>query len=136
MFSPPAAAEDRQHRTDGHDPNWTLDNFVAWFNVTYVGLAGGPAKPIPECWRAHPGLAMEVATLAYTWRRANIGDTANVRDAQYWHHQWRPGFAARLTEWVHTHCLDGRHRETGAVFRADRFSPQHAPADERTPNGQ
>lgn len=126
VFTPPAAAEDQQHRKDGHDPNWTLDNFVAWFNVTYVGLAGGPAKPIPECWREHPGLAMEVATLAYSWRRANIGSTANVRDAQYWHHTWRPGFAARLTDWVHAHCLDGRHREIGAPFRADRFSqPVH-----------
>ncbi len=122
VFTSPAAAEDRPHRTDGHDPNYTLDNFVAWYNITYVGLPGGPAKPIPQCWREHPGLAMEVATLAYTWRRANIGATANVRDAQYWHHQWRPGFTTRLTDWVHTHCLDGRHREVGAPFRADRFT--------------
>ncbi|GAB3289034.1 hypothetical protein GCM10027563_25440 [Parasphingorhabdus pacifica] len=135
VFTPPAAAEDRQHRKDDHDPNWTLDNFVAWYNTTYIGLSGGPAKPIPECWRAHPGLAMEVATLAYTWRRANIGPTANVRDAQYWHHQWRTGFAARLTEWVHTHCLDGRHREIGAPFRADRFS-HHVHVAERIRNEQ
>ncbi|MEY8042350.1 hypothetical protein AB8O55_23320 [Saccharopolyspora cebuensis] len=126
LFTPPAAAEDGRHRKDGHDPNWTLDNFVAWFNATYVGLAGGPTKPIPECWRHHPGLAMEVATLAYTWRRANVGDTANVRDAQYWHHTWRPGFAARLTDWCHTHCLDGRHRETGSPVRPDRFTQRSA----------
>ncbi|GAA2798831.1 hypothetical protein GCM10010470_37510 [Saccharopolyspora taberi] len=135
VFTPPAAAEDRQYRKDGHDPNWTLDNFVGWFNVTYVGLAGGPAKPIPECWRDHPGLALEVATLAYSWRRANIGPTANVRDAQYWHHTWRPGFAARLTDWVHAHCLDGRHRDIGAPFRADRFA-QHGTTAERLRNGQ
>ncbi|MEB3371310.1 hypothetical protein [Saccharopolyspora mangrovi] len=122
VFTPPAAAEDRQHRKDGHSPNWTLDNFVAWYNATYVGLAGGPATPIPECWRQHPGLAMEVATLAYSWRRANVGATANVRDAQYWHHTWRPGFAARLTEWTHAHCLDGRHRPAGANARPDRFT--------------
>ncbi|WP_406690302.1 hypothetical protein REH65_31010 [Saccharopolyspora sp. ID03-671] len=122
VFTPPAAAEDRQHRTDGHSPQWTLDNFVAWYNATYVGLTGGPAKPIPECWREHPGLAMEIATLAYSWRRANVGATANVRDAQYWHHTSRPGFAARLGEWTHSHCMDGRHRPAGAAARPDRFT--------------
>ncbi|WP_017975784.1 hypothetical protein [Actinopolyspora halophila] len=122
VFTPPAAAEDRRHRDDEHSPLWTVENFVAWFNITYVGLSGGPARPIPDCWRAHPPLAMEVATLAYSWRRANIGATANVRDAQYWHHQWRPGFAARLTDWVHSHCLDGRHRDSGTPARTDRFS--------------
>lgn len=121
IFSPPAAAEDRQHRKDGHDPSWTLQNFVAWLNITYVGLPGGPAQPIPDCWREHPGLAMEIASLAYSWRRANIGTTANVRDAQYWHDTWRPGFAGRLADWVHPHCLDGRHREVGAPSRAHRF---------------
>lgn len=121
VFTPPAAAEDRQHRKDGHSPDWTLDNFVAWFNVFYVGVPGGPAKPIPPCWRDHRGLPAEVATLAYSWRRANIGTTANVRDAQYWHHTWRPGFATRLNDWLHPHCLDGRHRDVnGAPVHTDR----------------
>ncbi|SDP97175.1 hypothetical protein SAMN04487905_1244 [Actinopolyspora xinjiangensis] len=122
LYTPPAAAEDRHHRDDEQSPLWTVENFVAWHNVTYVGLPGGSSRPIPPCWRHHPGLALEIATLAYTWRRANIGATANVRDAQYWHHQWRPGFAARLTDWVHSHCLDGRHRDSGAPARTDRFS--------------
>lgn len=122
LLTPPAAAEDREHARDGHTPEWTLENFVAWFNVTYDGLPGSPAVPIPECWCEHPGLAMEVATLAYSWRRANIGPTANVRDAQYWHHTWRPGFTARLANWVHPHCSDGRHRSTGALSRPTRFA--------------
>lgn len=113
-FTPPTATED--------DPRITVDNFVAWYNVTYVGIEGSRAKPIPDCWRQHPGLAMEVANLAYSWRAANIGE-ASPREAQYWHHQWRPGFADRLTrEWVHIDCVDGEHRTNGAAERPNRFT--------------
>ncbi len=114
-FTPPAAAED--------DPGITVDNFVAWYNVTYVGVEGSRAKFIPDCWRQHPGLAIEVANLAYSWRAANIGPSASPREAQYWHHQWRPGFTDRLTrEWVHTDCIDNEHRAAGAAERPDRFT--------------
>ncbi len=129
-FSPPAAAEDRQHRDDDLDPRFTLDNFVAWFNLTFEGRAGSSALPIPDCWREHPGLAMEVATLAYAWRHANVGRSANVRDAQYWHHTWRPGFAVRLLEWVHSRCLDGHHQRVGADPRADRFTTVETETDQ------
>ncbi|MGH3777051.1 MAG: hypothetical protein ACRDRR_15205 [Pseudonocardiaceae bacterium] len=113
-FTPPAAAED--------DPRITVENFVAWYNLTYVGVEGTRAKPIPDCWRQHPGLAMEVANLAYSWRAANLGE-ANPREAQYWHHQSRPGFTDRLTrEWVHADCIDGDHRAAGAAERPDRFT--------------
>ena len=101
----PAAAE-------ADDPQAVADNFVAFYNLTYVGVDGGRAKPIPPCWRKHPGLSAEVASLAYTWRNANTGRTANVRDAQYWLHQWRPGFADRMArEWVHADCFDGAHQD-------------------------
>ncbi|MBQ0928821.1 hypothetical protein [Saccharopolyspora endophytica] len=135
VFTPPAAAEQRQHAFEGHTPEWTVDNWVVWFNTTYVGLPGSPTVPIPECWRDHPGLAMEVSTLAYSWRRANLGPTANVRDAQYWHHTWRPGFTARLANWVHPHCTDGRHRPIGAPARPTRFAPATTSQDE-TPETQ
>lgn len=123
LFTAPAASEDRHHKVDGDTPEWTLANFVAWFNATYLGLPGSAAVPIPDCWPEHPGLVMEIGTLAYSWRRANIGPTANVRDAQYWHHTWRPGFTARLGDWIHPHCTDGRHRPTGAPARPTRFAP-------------
>lgn len=120
-FTPPAAAEDEPDADD--DPRITVDNFVSWYNVTYVGVEGSRAKPIPDCWRQHPGLAMEVANLAYSWRAANIGAAASTREAQYWHHQARPGFADRLTrEWAHTDCVDGEHRAAGADERPDRFA--------------
>jgi hypothetical protein len=65
---------------------------------------------------------MEVANLAYSWRAANIGTSASPREAQYWHHQWRPGFTDRLArEWVHTDCVDGEHR-AGMAERADRYT--------------
>lgn len=113
-FPPPAATED--------DPRITVDNFVTWYNVTYVGVEGSRAKPIPDCWRQHPGLAMEVANLAYGWRAANIGCSASPREAQYWHHQERPGFADRLMrEWIHADCVDGEHRAAGAAEHGDRF---------------
>lgn len=114
-FSPPAAAED--------DPRGTVSDFVTWYNITYVGVEGSRAKPIPGCWRQHPGLAMELATLAHSWRAANIGPSASPREAQYWHHQWRPGFTDRLArEWTHSDCLDSEHRATGAAERPDRFT--------------
>lgn len=113
-FTPSAAAED--------NPRITVDNFVTWYNITYVGGEGTRAKPIPDCWRQHPGLAMEVANLAYSWRAANIGE-ASPREAQYWHHQWRPGFTDRLArEWVHADCVDGEHRTNGSGERPDRFT--------------
>jgi hypothetical protein len=104
-WSSPSAA-------DKDNPQEVVNNFVAFYNLTYVGIDGSKAKPIPACWREHPGLAVEVVNLTYSWRAANLGSTANARDAQYWHHQWRPGFADRLVrEWVHADCVDGEHRQ-------------------------
>jgi hypothetical protein len=118
-FTPPAAA-DGPDTTD--DPRFTVDNFVAWYNITYVGVEGSRAKPIPDCWQQHPSLAMEIATLAYSWHAANIGPSASPREAQYWHHQWRPGFTDRLArEWVHIDCIDGEHR-AGVTVRPNRFT--------------
>ena len=120
-FSPPAAAEDDPDREN--DPRWTVDNFVAWYNITFVGVDGSRARPIPPCWQEHPGLAMEVASLAYTWRAANIGPDAHPRDNQYWLHQWRPGFTDRLArEWVAPDCLDGNHRPGLLDPRPDRYT--------------
>jgi hypothetical protein len=120
-FTPPAAAEDHPDITE--DPRFTVDHFVAWYNITYVGIEGSRATRIPRCWQQHPGLAMEIATLAYSWRAANIGPSASPREAQYWHHQWRPGFTDRLTrEWVHTDCIDNDHRAAGLTERPDRFT--------------
>ncbi|MDT7783023.1 MAG: hypothetical protein QOF58_1442 [Pseudonocardiales bacterium] len=128
-FTPPAAAENDPEGEE--DPRFTIDNFTAWYNLTFVGVDGGRARPIPACWRQHPGLAMEVAALAYSWRAANIGPNATERDAQQWLHQWRPGFADRLTrDWAHTDCLDGDHRDDGTDTRSDRFELADQLADE------
>jgi hypothetical protein len=119
-FTPPAAAEDEPETLE--DPPFTVGNFVTWYNITYVGVEGSRTTRIPSCWRQHPGLAMEIATLAYSWRAANIGPSASPREAQYWHHQWRPGFTDRLTrQWAHTDCVDGEHRPAGAIGRTNRF---------------
>ncbi|HEX5405345.1 MAG TPA: hypothetical protein VFX16_23970 [Pseudonocardiaceae bacterium] len=96
----------------GDESATVVDNFVAFYNATFAGVVGGRARPIPPCWREHLGLTAEVATVAYAWRAANLGATANVRDAQYWLQQWRPGFADRMVrDWVHIDCFDGAHRE-------------------------
>lgn len=124
-FFPPAATEDEP--AAGQDPRVTVENFVTWYNATFVGSR---SKPIPACWSQHPGLAMEVATLAYSWRAANIGPSASIREAQYWLHQWRPAFADRLTrDWVHADCLDDDHRAGGPPPRESRFATaeQHDP---------
>ncbi|WP_034271135.1 hypothetical protein [Haloechinothrix halophila] len=125
-FFPPAAVEDEP--AAGQDPPVTVENFVTWYNATFVGTEGSRSKPIPACWQQHPGLAMEVAALAYSWRAANIGPSASARESQSWLHQWRPAFADRLTrDWVHADCLDGDHRDGGAPPRENRFAAgQHA----------
>lgn len=118
-FVPPAAAENDPD--SDNDPRFTVQNFVAWYNLTFVGLDSSRARPIPACWDRHPALAMEIAALAYTWHAANIGARANPRDAQQWLHQWRPGFSDRLTrDWIHPDCHDGQHHEAAAP-RANRF---------------
>lgn len=109
------------------DPRQVVETFVHWYNQTYTGVDAGRATPIPPCWREHPGLAMEIATLCHTWRQANLGPQANVRDAQLWHHQWRTGFADRLTrDWTHPDCRDGQHRPAGGSGRCDRGSSRPA----------
>lgn len=119
-YTPPAAAGDPGHEREG--PGFTMDNFVAWYNVTYAGLPGTRARPIPACWPHHPGLLSEIATLAHSWRDAFIGRTAHPNRAQLWHQHSRPGFAERLsTEWAHPHCHDGQHRTAGAGSRPDRY---------------
>jgi hypothetical protein len=103
------------HSNSEDDSTTTTENFVAFYNATFVGVAGGRAKAIPSCWREHPGLVAEVVTLAYAWRAANLGSTANVREAQHWLQHWRPGFTDRMVrDWAHTDCLDGTHRQIGA----------------------
>jgi hypothetical protein len=119
-FPPPRAAEDPDHRAE--TPLFTLAHFVRYYNETYVGRAGSRAIAIPDCWLDHPALVAEIATLTYTWRAAHLGTNANIKDAQHWHHQWRPGFAERLAaEWVHAQCLTDTHKPTGAEPRPDRF---------------
>ncbi|WP_158892590.1 hypothetical protein [Amycolatopsis anabasis] len=126
IFPPPPAAEDKEHQDQ--NPLFTLAMFVEFYNRTYVGLPGSRAVPIPVCWLNHPGLVAELATLAYAWRSANLGPSANIQQAEYWHHHWRPGFAARLaTEWTHTHCRTDGHKQTGAPARLDRFTLAEQP---------
>lgn len=104
------------------DPRTLVHAFVAWYNATYISIPGGGNRPIPSCWAAHPALAMEIATLAYTWRAANLGESAVVVEAQRWHHQWRPGFAARLADWMPRDCFDGAHSPDRGTSRPDRFT--------------
>lgn len=94
------------------DPRADLRAFVEYYNTVYIGQPDGRAQRIPACWEEHPGLACEIANLAATWRAANTGPHANTRDAQWWHHQWRPGAIDRMIrDWLHPDCLDGHHRQ-------------------------
>lgn len=107
--------------THGNGVTAVLQRFVAWYNAVYIGMPATRARRIPDCWPEHPGLAAEIATLAYSWLDANLGRTASPRDAQYWHHTSRPGFADRLTrEWVHPQCVDGRHRGDTVLPRREQ----------------
>ncbi|SHG73837.1 hypothetical protein SAMN05444320_11338 [Streptoalloteichus hindustanus] len=117
-FQPPELAE---------DPRAALAAWVDFHNATYVGAPGGAAQhPIPACWREHPGLAAEVATLAAYWRHSNIGQSAHPGNAQYWHDRYRPGFTARIPDYVHRSCLDGDHQPAGAPARPDRWTAENS----------
>ncbi|MFC9250098.1 hypothetical protein [Amycolatopsis thailandensis] len=118
-FDPPGTV----HASGARDPLVGIALFVEYYNATYVGLPGSRAIAIPGCWLSHPGLVAEIATLAYLWRAANTGPRASVKEAQYWHHTFRPGFAARLAgEWTHSHCRANSHKEAGAPARPDRYT--------------
>lgn len=93
------------------DSHADVRSFVEYYNTVYIGRSGGRAQRIPACWEEHPGLAMEIANFAVTWRAANAGPLANPRDAQLWHHQWRTGTIERMIrDWLHPDCLDGSHQ--------------------------
>jgi len=86
-----------------------LPTWVAWFNLRYAPL--DPTKHIPYCWAEHGGLAAEVATLAYSWRKAFNDVKANHDAAQMWHDRWLPGFLQRIRTWAPGECFDGAHKE-------------------------
>ncbi len=133
-FEPPGTV----HPSGARDPLVGIALFVEYYNATYVGLPGSRAIAIPDCWLSHPGLVAEIATLAYFWRAANTGPKATVKEAQYWHHTFRPGFAARLAgEWTHTHCRANSHKEAGAPARPDRYTtPGNSNADNSAAGSQ
>ncbi|OXM43431.1 hypothetical protein [Amycolatopsis alba] len=133
-FDPPGTV----HPAGARDPLVGIALFVDFYNSTYVGLPGSRAIAIPDCWLSHPGLVAEIATLAYFWRAANTGPRANVKEAQYWHHTFRPGFAARLAgEWTHAHCRANSHKDAGAPARPDRYTtPGNSNVDNAAVDGQ
>lgn len=127
-FPPPALST---------DPRTTVRAFVEFYNTTYVGTSGGKACLFPACWEQHPGLAMEIAALAFSWRAANIGKHASSRDAVQWHHQWRPGVISRLVhDWVHPDCFDGIHTPVGSPARHDRFTRADMERSDDEPVGE
>ncbi|GGM76485.1 hypothetical protein GCM10012275_54080 [Longimycelium tulufanense] len=108
---------------DAEDPREALAHWVAFYNATYVGSLDGAARHrIPSCWRDHPGLAAEIATLAAYWRHSFVGAGAHPGNAQYWHDRYRPGFTDRIPDYVHRTCLDGDHQPVGAPARPDRWT--------------
>jgi len=85
-----------------------LPTWVAWFNLRYAPL--DPTKRIPFCWAEHGGLAAEVATLAFGWRKAFDDVKANHDAAQMWHDRWLPAFLQRMRTWAPGGCFDGTHK--------------------------
>ncbi|QDP95345.1 hypothetical protein FOE78_04950 [Microlunatus elymi] len=85
-----------------------LPTWVAWFNLRYAPQE--QTKRIPYCWEQHGGLAAEIATLAFAWRRAFNDAKSNSDAAQMWHDRWLPGFLQRMRQWAPADCFDGSHR--------------------------
>ena len=85
-----------------------LPTWVGWFNLRYAPL--DHTKQIPWCWEEHGGLAAEIATLAFAWRKAFDDVKANHDAAQMWHDRWLPGFLSRMRWWIPADCFDGTHK--------------------------
>lgn len=90
-----------------------LPTWVAWWNLRYAPPEH--TKRIPYCWEQHGGLAAEIATLAYTWRKGFDDVKANSDAAQMWHDRWLPGFLQRMRSWVPVDCFDGIHKEDRSI---------------------
>jgi hypothetical protein len=93
-----------------------LPTWVAWFNSRYTPL--DHTKHIPYCWPEHGGLAAEIASLAFAWRKAFDDVKANHDAAQMWHDRWLPGFLNRLRWWAPSECFDGTHKPSRPEPRA------------------
>ena len=93
-----------------------LPTWVAWFNSRYTPL--DHTKHIPYCWPEHGGLAAEIASLAFAWRKAFDDVKANHDAAQMWHDRWLPGFLSRLRWWAPSECFDGTHKPSRPEPRA------------------
>lgn len=96
-----------------------LLTWVAWFNLRYAAL--DHTKQIPYCWHEHGGLAAEVATLAFSWRKAFDDVKANHDAAQMWHDRWLPGFLSHMRWWAPAECFDGTHKASRPEARRGRL---------------
>lgn len=85
-----------------------LPTWVAWFNLRYAPI--DHTKQVPYCWQEHSGLAAEIATVAFSWRKAFDDVKANHDAAQMWHDRWLPGFLSRMRWWAPVECFDGTHK--------------------------
>lgn len=119
VHQPPDLEEDDD--SDGLDP---LDRWVEWANQIYRHQNWEPERLlVPVCWRVHPGLAAEVATLMWTWQRAFVDAAATADAAQNWHDRWLPGYLGRLSSWVDSGCLKGSCRRQRAHGTAASPAP-------------
>jgi hypothetical protein len=102
-----ALAEDERFALDEIVTGW-----VASHNDTY---AVSEDRVIPACWRQHPWLTAELATITFLWWSAHLDPTATVSDAGEFYLRYLPGFHDRLQDMLGRspgECRRGEHPTT------------------------
>jgi len=93
-----------------------LDRVVLWHNAVY---GWQEHQLIPACWQQHPGLAMDLAALAFG--RLDVYATATPKFVITWHGDWEE-FQKRMSfafgENDGRDCLNGKHSVPADYTRA------------------
>jgi hypothetical protein len=101
-----------------------LDWVALWINEEHCWRVD---RLIPNCWREHPHIAHELATVACLRITASYGFTPDPLEE--WHRYVVPGLLERLSQRVGaTACAPGRHTpHPGATRIAAQRAGSHAP---------
>lgn len=93
-----------------------LEVVVAQFVESYNEVhATAPRHLIPPCWPHHPGLAVELAALAWTWYAAHVDPAATAHQVAEYYERYLPGFRNRMNDMLGRspmECRQGNHPDS------------------------
>ena len=96
-----------------------LDSVAGWLNHDYTWKI---ARPIPDCWPAHPHIVHELAVVA--WLRLVAEDALDPGPLEDWHRYALPAFYNRLTERLGNTCATKHEDWPGAPRHASHTAAE------------